>query len=133
MGPYAHGFWTPRRTPLVRAAARRAGVLGSVPAWLPLAIVLGGALWLWTTTGNEVRLRAGVRVDLTRSAFHSDGAWVPPQWSATLRALVARQPALFAYEPGASDGLCSFTAALPRLAPARPRRLAYSRYLAWFL
>ena len=36
MGPYAHGFWTPRRTPLVRAAARRAGVLGSVPAWLPL-------------------------------------------------------------------------------------------------
>jgi hypothetical protein len=122
MGPYAHGFWTPRRTPLVRAAARRAGVLGSVPAWLPLAIVLGGALWLWTTTGNEVRLRAGVRVDLTRSAFHSDGAWVPPQWSATLRALVARKAVLFADEPGALEGLCSSIEALPFVAQVGPRR-----------
>jgi len=90
-----------------------------------MLIVLGGALWLWRMTQDQVRSRGVTRVDLTRSVLRPEGPWVPKQWSRTLRRLVAQEGAVLVDEPRALDSLRAAIEGLPFVAEVGPLRVIW--------
>lgn len=123
MGSQAHAPAPPRQTGLAWTSSSRAGVLGSVPVWVPLAIVLAGAAWVWRTAENEARSRTGAWVDLTRSALFTESPGALPQWSETLRRKLAEAGQVWADDPSALEDLCSTVEQLPFVAEVGPARL----------
>jgi len=116
MGPQAHAPAVARQTALARTAASRAGVLGSIPVWVPLVIVLVGAAWIWRTSESEARSRPGAWVDLSRSALFKECPGALPQWSESLRRFLAGKGRVRADDQGALDDLCSAVEQLPFVA-----------------
>lgn len=116
MASQAHAPEPPRQTAWARTAASRAGVLGSVPVWVPLAIVLAGVAWVWRTSESEARSRAGAWVDLTRSALFGECPGALPEWSETLRRLLAEEGRVRADDQGALETLRSTIERLPFVA-----------------
>ncbi|HJM58305.1 MAG TPA: hypothetical protein QF446_13365 [Planctomycetota bacterium] len=125
MGPQAHAPAPSRQTVLVRTAASPARESGSVPVWIPLAIVLAGAVWVWRTTESEARSRTGAWVDLTRSAFFRECPGALPQWSEDLRGALAKQGRVRADDRGALEGLCSMIEQLPFVAEVGSARFIW--------
>ncbi|HIF40229.1 MAG TPA: hypothetical protein EYQ74_03925 [Planctomycetes bacterium] len=113
MEPQAYAPAPVRQAALARTAASRAGVLGSIPVWVPLVIVLAGVGWVWRTSESEARSRAGAWVDLTRSALFRECPDVFPQWSDTLRQFLAEEGRVRADDRSALESLCSKIEQLP--------------------
>ena len=123
MGPQVNAPARPRQTALAWPTASRAGVLGSVPVWVPLTIVLAGATWVWRSAENDARSRAGAWVDLTRSALFMESPGALPQWSEILRRKLAGAGQVWVDDQAALEDLCSTVEQLPFVAEVGTTRL----------
>jgi hypothetical protein len=103
------------------ARARR----GRVPLWIPLGLLVAGAIWLASELQDSVDAAGFARVDLRRARLDAPAGFRDPRWEEWLGLHLAALPSVDARDPAQVRSVAREIARLPFVAEVREPRVVW--------